>query len=205
MKLYNLHFFGDFYYMKAKKFIFLAALLTGMTLFSGCEIFREALSESYTSEDPDSEDYDTKFNVGIFQIVRYPRATMLEREISIPGGQTICINTNALFGSNRIRQARAIPRLGNPDVYDLEFCIDRMGKTQWMLLCGSNRNTPVVMMVDDRYAGTFVPSEYSDGREEWVKLQIGVDAYTARGIVRFAKKNYEYYNPEAKNWFNNLF
>lgn len=200
-----MHIFWRFLLMKNNRFIFLAALLAGMFLFSGCEIFREALSESYASDDPDSEDYDTRFNIGIFQIVRYPRASMLEREIPIPGGETVCININPLFSSKRIRQVRAIPRPGNPDVYDLEFRIDRQGKTQWMMLYGANRNTPLVMMVDDRYVGTFIPTEYTDGREEWVKLQIGVDAYTARGIVRFARKNYEYYNPEAKNWFNNLF
>ncbi len=198
-------FFWRFLSMKAKRFIFLTVMLAVMCCFCGCEIFREALSESYASEDPDSEDYDTRFNIGIFQIVRYPRASMLEREISIPGGGTVCINTNALFSSKRIRQARAIPRPGNPDIYDLEFRIDRMGKTQWMMLRGSNRDTPLVMIVDDRFAGTFIPSDYTDGREEWVKVRIGVDAYTARGIVKFAKKNYEFYNPEAKNWFNNLF
>jgi hypothetical protein len=61
------------------------------------------------------------------------------------------------------------------------------------------------MMVDDRYVGKFIPEDYTDGSQEWVSLRIGVDNYTARGIVKFAKKNYEYYNPEAGNFFNNLF
>ena len=191
--------------MKLHKLLFLSALISTATLFCGCEIFREALEESYSSEDPESDDYDTKFNIGIFEVVKYPRATMLEKEVSTIDGGTVCVNTNALFSSKRIRQARAIPRPGNPDVYDLEFRIDRMGKTQWMVLFGTARNKEVVMLVDDRCVGTFIPSNFSSGKDDWVKLHIGVDGYTAKGIVKFAKKNYEFYNPEAKNWFNNLF
>jgi hypothetical protein len=191
--------------MNLKNWLFSAILASGLCLFCGCEIFTEALQESYASEDPDSDEYETKFNIGIFEVVKYPRATVLEQEISTPDGGSICINTNALFSSKRIRAARAIPRPGNPDLFDLEFRIDRMGKTQWMVLRGENRSKEVVMMVDDRYVGKFIPEDYTDGSQEWVSLRIGVDNYTARGIVKFAKKNYEYYNPEAGNFFNNLF
>ena len=191
--------------MKRYRFLFLAALVCTATMFCGCELFREALEQSYASEDPDSDDYETKFNIGVFEIVKYPRATVLEKEITMPDGTPLCINTNALFSSKRILQARATPRPGNPDVYDLEFRIDRMGKTQWMVLHGSTRQSEVVLIVDDRCVGTFVPEDFSNGKNDWVKLQIGVDAYTAKGIVKFARKNYEYYNPEAKNFFNNLF
>ena len=191
--------------MKLEKLRFLAILATIMLLGSGCEIFREALEESYSSEDPASDDFESKFNIGVFQIVKYPRASILEKEINVDENNTVCINTNALFSSKRIRQARAIPRPGNPDVYDLEFRIDRMGKTQWMVMHGSARGNEVVMMVDNRFVGFFHPQELVDGNKDWVKIRIGVDNYTAKGIVKFAKKNYEYYNPEAKNWFESLF
>ena len=189
-----------------KKFFDLlpAVILIGVLFFSGCEVFQEALQESYASEDPSSDEYETRFNIGVFQIINYPRASNLEKEIDIGNGETICINTNALFHSKRIRAARAIPRPGNPDVYDLEFRLDRMGKTQWMMLHGSNRGREVAMMVDNRFAGTFVPASLDDGAKDWVKLRIGVDVYTAKGIVKFARKNYDYYNPEAKSWFSNL-
>ena len=176
-----------------------------MLFCTGCEIFREALDESYTTEDPSSDEFETKFNIGVFQVVKYPRASILEKEINIDESNTVCINTNALFSSKRIRQVRAIPRPGNPDIYDLEFRIDRMGKTQWMVMHGSARGNKVVMMVDNRFVGFFHPEELVDGQRDWIKVRIGVDNYTAKGIVKFAKKNYEYYNPEAKSWFENLF
>jgi hypothetical protein len=190
--------------MNLKRFAFLALLLCGMMMFCGCEIFQEALSDSYSSEDPTSEDYDTKFNIGVFKVVKYPRATMLEKEIDTGDGESICVNINALFSSKRIRKARAIPRPGNPDIYDLQFRLDRMGKTQWMMLNGEARGEEVVMMVDDRYVGSFMPESLNDGTKEWVTVRVGVDAYTAKGIVKFAQRNYEYYNPEASSWFKYL-
>lgn len=190
--------------MKHKNLVLSALFACSMMFCGGCEIFREALNESYSSDAPDSEDFNVRFNIGIFQIVKYPRAAMLEKEIDTPDG-SICINTNALFSSKRIRQARAIPRPGNPDLYDLEFRLDRMGKNQWMMLHGTSRGEELVLMVDNRYVGVFVPENLEHGSQDWIHVRIGVDNYTARGIVKYAKKNYEFYNPEAKNWFNNLF
>ena len=191
--------------MKSRILLF-AALLTGCLFFTGCEIFEEALSESFASEDPTSEDYDARFVIGIFSIVRYPRATALEREVNCGDGTTIWINANQNFSSKRIRAARAIPRPGNPDRFDLEIRLDRMGKSQWQTLGHGNRGEPVVMMVDNRFVGTFVPeaSNYYNNME-WVKIRIGMDSYTAKGIVKFAKKNYSFYNPNASDWFSSLF
>ena len=197
-------FFWRFLLMKLHNFAFLALLATALFLSGGCEIFEEALSDSYSSDDPTSEEYSTKFNIGIFQVVKYPRATLLEKEVDMGDGKSVCVNTNALFSSKRILKARAIPRPGDTDIYDLEFKIDRMGKTQWMMLHGTARGEEVVMRVDDRFAGVFIPESLDDGRKDWVTLRVGVDAYAAKGIVKFAQRNYEYYNPEASSWFKYL-
>ena len=42
--------------MRIKRFLGLAAVSCAV-FFGGCEIFREAMEESYASEDPTSEDY----------------------------------------------------------------------------------------------------------------------------------------------------
>ena len=61
--------------------LFLALLLAGGT---GCETLREAFREAMSedanrSDDPNSEDYKVRYAVGIFEIVRYPRAGELEK------------------------------------------------------------------------------------------------------------------------------
>ena len=60
------------------------------------------------------------------------------------------------------------------------------------------------MMVDNRFVGTFMPQSLDNGATEWVTVRVGVDGYTAKGIVKFAQRNYEYYNPEAGSWFKYL-
>lgn len=178
-----------------------------MVLFfgTGCELLKEAWEADmeYSSSNPNSEDYRARFVIGIFNVVKYPRATELEREISRSDGSSVWINANQRFDSKRIRDARAIPRPGNPDLCDLQFRLDNEGKNHWQMLVASAKGEPVVMMVDSRYVGAFIP-EIGRGNDDlkWVTVRIGVDSYTARGIVKTAKKNYIHFNPRASSFFN---
>ena len=170
----------------------------------GCEAFMEALElqEEGTSENPNSDNYRPRFVIGVFSIVQYPRASNLERQISTPDGNGVWINTNQNFSSKYLKDCRVIARPGDPDVCDLQFRLSRMGKIQWQMLYGAHRGEPVVLVVDSRYAGKFVPELPDEGNLEWITVRVGIDAYTAKGIAKFAKKNYTYYNPDTKSWFS---
>lgn len=188
---------------KMKIFSFLA--IFALLFLTGCEEFREALQDGAVNyDDPNSEAYRPRFVVGVFSVVEYPRASELERELPMPNGRSVWINTNQNLSSKNLRDVRVIPRPGNPDICDLQFRLDRTGKVQWQLLAGTNRSIPVVLVVDSRYAGKFIPElPAEDGKvDNWVTLRVGIDHYTARGIARFAKKNYVYYNPDTASWFN---
>ena len=174
----------------------------------GCELLNEALQEEMeygSSERGSSEDFKPRFVMTICSIVKYPRAQMLELQVECNGTE-IWINRNHLFDSKRIEKARAIPRPGNPDVCDFEFKLDPLGKTHWQMLVASSRGEEVAMLVDQRCVATFVPEMPNAGNDriDWVKVRAGVDAYTARGIVRYANKNYVHFNPDASNFFNFL-
>ena len=188
-----------------RRFLFALLAAAAVLCFSGCEEFREALEEgSVNSDDPNSENYRPRFVAGVFSIVEYPRAGDLERELSLPNGRTVWSNTNQNFSSKNLREVKVIPRPGNPDVCDLQFRLDRAGKIQWQMLAGNNRETPVILVVDSRYAGKFIPELPGEtGRnDDWVTLRVGIDHYTARGMAKFAKKNYVYYNPDTASWFS---
>ncbi len=184
-----------------KRFIQILLTLFCAASFCGCDIIQEALEEGSGSTDPNSEDFRPRFVVGVFSIVQYPRATELEREIQSLDGQTITINTNQNFSSKNLRDARVVPRPGNPEICDLQFKLDRRGKVLWQLLAGSHMNEPVVLAVDSRYTARFIPELPADEESDWVTLRVGIDHYTARGIAKYAKKNYTYYNPNTKSWF----
>ena len=183
--------------------LFLALLLAAGT---GCETLREAFREAMSedanrSDDPNSEDYKVRYAVGIFEIVRYPRAGELEKEIQGVDGKTVWINTNQNFSSKNIQEIAAVARPGNPDIFDLQFRIDRLGKLQWQILAGRFRDQPVALVVDGIYFGSFIPEAPEDDDAEWVTIRIGIDRATANGLVKYGKKNYLYYNPDARSWF----
>ena len=77
-----------------KKILVLLFSVCAVCFFSGCEEFREAMEMDVVSDNPMSEDYKPRFVLGVFGIVQYPRATELEREIDMPNGRSVWINTN---------------------------------------------------------------------------------------------------------------
>ena len=100
-----------------------------------------------------------------------------------------------------IKRVKAIPRPGNPDLYDLEIKVDRFGRLQWQLLSGNRAGEPVALIVDGVYFVSFYPEQPENDSTYWIFLRVGLDPVTARGIARNAKKNYEILNPGAFSLF----
>jgi len=172
----------------------------------GCEYFVEAMDaeNAKAADDPTSDNYQARFVVGIFSIIEYPRASRLERELTTASGEKIWINRNQYFGSNHIKEAKVVARPGNPDICDLKFKMDRPGRTQWEILAGNHRGEEVVLVVDGRHMANFVPAEPDEDNRNWVTLRVGIDPYTAKGVAKYAKKNYTFYNPDSSSFFNKL-
>lgn len=168
----------------------------------GCEILEEAWEEGkLDSENPNSDDYRPRFVVGIFSIVYYPRATELEKPVRDLAGNKIYINTNHNFSSKNLRDARIVVRPGNPELCDLRLKLDRRGKVQWQLLAGRHRDEQVALVVDGKLLAKFVPELPEDEDSSWVFIRVGIDHFHAKNIVKFAKKNYIFYNPDSSNFF----
>lgn len=193
--------------MKGKILTVWACGLLAMMLVSGCEALQEAWEEAMdpdaeVTDNPNSTEYRRKYVVHVNAIVRQPRRSgELEREIPTLDGGTVWINTNQLLSSKNIQNARVVSRPGNPDLFDLQFQVDRFGKLQWELLTGNFSAEPVALVVDGVYFGSFYPEPMMEGAGDWVTLRIGLNAVTARGIARNAKKNYINLNPDVMHWF----
>ncbi len=190
-------------FSKVFRLFFLLALAFSLC---GCELVNEAMDpdNAINTDDPTGDNYEARFVVGIFGIVEYPRASRLERELQTASGESIWINRNQYFGSQHIKEARVVARPGNPDVCDLKFRMDRPGKIQWDILAGNHRGQQVVLVVDGRHMTNFIPENPDENNRNWVTLRVGIDPYTARGIAKYAKKNYAYYNPDSTSFFSKL-
>ena len=189
--------------MKRFSAVFLTPLLAAFLVFcGGCDILEEAWEAgSFDSDNPNSEDYRPRFVVGIFSIVYFPRASDLEKPIRDLDGKEIYINANQNFSSKNIKEAKIVVRPGNPELCDLKFKLDRLGKIQWQLLAGRYREEQVAFVVDGKLLARFIPELPEDENASWVFLRVGIDHFHAKNIVKFAKKNYIFYNPDSGNFF----
>ena len=169
----------------------------------GCEIIEEALEAgALDTENPNSDDYRPRFVVGVFSIVRFPRANDLEKPVQDLEGREIYINANQNFSSKNLKDAKIVIRPGNPELCDLKFKLDRRGKIQWELLAGKHRDEQVAFVVDGKLISRFIPEFDDESGSTWVYLRVGIDHFHAKNIVKYAKKNYIFYNPDAKNFFS---
>ena len=184
--------------------LFAALLLLCST--TGCEILEEALEggNSWDTENPNSDDYRPRFVVGVFSIVQYPRATDLERPVRDLDGREIYINANQNFSSKNLRDAKIVVRPGNPELCDLKFKLDRRGIAQWQILAGNHRNEPVALVIDGKLLARFIPEVPDEENSQWIFLRVGIDHFHAKNIVKYAKKNYVFYNPDSSNFFKSF-
>lgn len=194
--------------MRKKRFaIWAGVALLILVLLPGCEAIQEAWEEAMDpdaeiTDNPNSTEYKRKYVVHVNSIVRNPRRSgELEREIPTLDGGTVWINTNQLFSSKNIQDARVVSRPGNPDLFDLQFLVDRFGKLQWQMLSGNYNAEQVALVVDGVYFASFYPEPQMEGSGDWVTLRVGLNGVTARGIARNAKKNYINLNPDVMHWF----
>ena len=189
---------------KILNLIFLPLLLIMFAAGTGgCEIIEEALEAgALDTDNPNSDDYRPRFVIGIFSIVQYPRATDLEKPIRDLDGREIYINANQNFSSKNLKDARIVVRPGTPELCDLKLKLDRRGKIQWQLLAGRFRDEQVAFVVDGKLLARFVPELPEDENDTWVFLRVGIDHFHAKNIVKFAKKNYVFFNPDSSNFFS---
>ena len=53
----------------------------------------------------------------------------------------------------------------------------------------------VALFLDNHYIGSFTPEPLADEDSEWVAIRYPLDEVTARGVEKYARKNYKNYNP----------
>jgi hypothetical protein len=184
--------------------VFTALFLLVFT--AGCEILEEALEggKGWDTENPNNDDYEPRFVVGVFSIVQYPRATDLERPVRDLDGREIYINSNQNFSSKNLRDTKIVVRPGNPELCDLKFKLDRRGIAQWQILAGNHRDEAVAFVVDGKLLARFIPETPDEDDPKWIFLRVGIDHFHAKNIVKYARKNYVYYNPDSSNFFKSF-
>ncbi|MBO5762758.1 MAG: hypothetical protein J6R85_02715 [Lentisphaeria bacterium] len=187
--------------MDLKKILFFLAV-PGMMLLAGCEAFQQAWDEALHPEEQDSNgegffsEYKPKYVLNFNQLVRYPRAGDLETKIRTFEGKEIWINTNPNMTSRHIRQIRMTPRL-DAKTYNLALQLSDTGARIWTMMALQGPGDSFALMLDGHYFCSFVPAPLADEDANWVMIDYPFDEVTAKGLVKYSRKNYDHFNPSA--------
>jgi len=85
--------------------------------------------------------------------------------------------------------------------YYVYFKLGSGGMSRWTSMCGHNRDARTVLMVDGAFYTIYDQAlMMSEDEEEWVRCDVMFDEITAKGVVKHAKDNYTYFNPDASSW-----
>jgi hypothetical protein len=161
---------------------FLLPVLIGLLLLSSCELI------GIYGKVPD-------WTVSINEVVKYPRATMGEKEVSSFDGRPIWVRKHYEFNSKSIKSIEAIPIDDKPGFYKLKLELDRHGSLVAMRLCNDHAHDPWAMLINNVFYRnvTFVNAAMNDDYSI-VELEGPFDKTVADFLEKYASKNYKYYH-----------
>lgn len=171
-----------------KKICFIVCALCAVLFFGGCQAIEDALNINLTDDQP-------HYQISLHSIIKYPRGNAIEQEVDTFKGEKITINTNSFLDSSKIFDAELVPLEDKPGYYDIMLKLNDTGVKQWFQLVLDYRDDPVAIIIDGAYFGLFRPDGGHTEDEQWVKLRGPFNELIARGIVKYARRNYRHFHP----------
>ncbi len=181
--------------LPAKLFAVLAAALSAFALTSCGMKFDQNGNLSFDGDDLTEPEYV----VSIHEIVRYPKAEMIEKEIATYSGTTLYVNTNSLLHSRNIEKIELIPR-DDPDYSDLKLTLDKRGYKLWLTLSVLYKGRNLAFVIDGQCYRVFQPrmivEDPNDTTESsrTVTVEGPFDANVGKRLVKYAPIDYKAFN-----------
>ena len=160
------------------KISFLA--ITGLLLLSSCELI-----ENYGKL--------PTWTMSVNEVVKYPRASMGEKEVSSFDGRSIWVRKHYEFDSKSIKNIEAIPLEDKPGYYKLKLELDKHGSLVAMRLCNDPAHDPWALLINNvfyrnvEFGNTALNDDYTV-----IELNGPFDKTVAHFLEMYASKNYEY-------------
>ncbi len=182
------------YHNKLKFCIFFfIPVLIFVLLLSSCETLDLNLTKT-----PEGIDKSTlpKWTISINEIVKYPRATRGEKEISTFSGRTIWIRKHYELNSKSITSITLVPDKERQNYFNLKVKLDRHGSLVAMRLSNDATHAPWAFLVDGVYYRSVEfnePPLIEDYSEIIIKGPF--DKPLASFLQKYSKANYEHFHP----------
>lgn len=176
-----------------KRFYSLSFLFAIIALFTvSCEVLEEAMKDRTKEEEMKELQYIFTIN----EVIDYPRATGLEREIPSFSGKMLWINVNPFIHSRDIEEINKTP-CEKKGFYDLKLKLTRRGKIMWTALIEQVRVQKFGVIIDGVFYRTFEPERIATPEEaDWVAVKGPFDEVTATNLEKFAKGNFKHFSKD---------
>ncbi len=181
-------------------------MLIGAVLFTcmcGCEKLKIENEDEVDNKEKTSffDAKKPKYVISFHEIIKYPRASDIEKPINTLDGKKVYININQFVHSSDIMDANLIKLPNNDDYFNIRLRFSRSGTIRWHAMAIQFKGREVAMLLDGEYLTSLIPDPMADEDDEWVIVRGPFDAVTAKGIARYASKNYAIYNPDPSRLF----
>ncbi len=174
--------------MKKTKLLMLAVSV--LVFCGGCAAIEDALNINLIDDNP-------RFQISLHSIIRYPRGNEIEEEVETFKGEKVVVNRNSFIDSSKIFDAELIPLEDNPGYYDISLKLNSTGMKQWFQLVLDYREEQIAVLIDGAYFGRFRPDGGHTEDTQWVTLKGPFNEVVARGIVKYARRNYRHHHPTS--------
>lgn len=176
-------------------------LLVSVVFGSGCNKEFQRKIDKWFGNMPEPENVIT-----INQIVEYPRAKKIEKQIGTFSGKMIWINIHAFVHSNVIRKIELRPRSSKNKYFDLKLYMNRRGRQRWLQLSANFKGEPLAFVIDGIFYRSFIPKpmvgEYdNDNNTTYVVIEGPFDKGTAEALKKSAPDSFTYYNDNDEKEF----
>ena len=179
-----------------KKIVLLSSILF-VLFITGCEMLEDSMQEEKKA----------KYVLSLHEVIKYPRSKDMEQQIVAFDGTKYWININQFFHSRHIEKVQLIPNEKRQGYYDLSLKLDYAGTVKWIQLSMHFQHKKMAILVDGNFYKLYTPDRLTDENDKWVLLTGPFDPITAKGIQKYARKNYVFFNPKKQNFsemFENL-
>lgn len=169
--------------MKKKlKSVFLMGFSLALLLFSGCEIFKKASQPCYL--------------ISIHDIVQYPRASKIEKEMPQFSGGTIWVNASPRIHSDSILEIETVPNKEHPGYFDLVCKLDYHGRLIWMQISSEIPRKEFVFAIDGVCYRTIIPDKMISEEKSLVTIVGPFESVIAEALREHAPTNYKFFHPD---------
>ncbi len=137
---------------------------------------------------------EPEYVVTVHQIVKYPRAEMLEKAIPSYFGDSVIVNQNYYISSKEIEKIELLERKTDPGFYDLKLTFTSRGQKMWIGLSVNNRRNQLAFVIDGMHYRNFEPRLIMDDEDLTVIVDGPFDVATANALQKNSESNFKKLN-----------